>query len=785
MLGSLKLKIFEDTPKKTRAGEVATAGRRRWGRMYRIAIVAVVVNGHNLVFAASALAIGQILTSRSDAIDHSLNAASLSTDLPTSGVEFAQGNYSPLSLINSSNVATLGYAWSYDLHTVQGLEATPVVVDEVMYASAPWGIVHAVDARTGRGIWSFDPRVGGSITGKVCCGVVNRGLAVSHGYVFVASLDGQLFALSAKTGKVAWHVDTIVDHDRGYTVTGAVYVANDVAVIGNSGADLDARGYVSAYNIRDGALRWRFFTVPSSAAGPFENPELILAARSWDPRSRWEVGLGGTVWGGMAYDRKLNLLYFGTGNGEVYSRKLRSPAGGDNLFLCSILAVHADTGQMAWYYQEVPGDQWDFDANANLVIADLDTGGHRREVLLQAAKDGFFYVLERSSGELLSAQPYVDVTWASHIDKASGRPVETAQGDYSQRPRLVFPSIAGGHNWQPMAFNPHTRLVYIPTIEAGAVFWMPTKPFVYDRGGTNVGTMYAWPALDAGDMGLESQSARSLPAVSELARGQPDITIRGFLRAWDPVSSRIVWEVETSGQWTGKLNAMWNGGGVLTTAGGLVFQGQSTGYLYAYRADNGQRLAVVNVGTSMMAAPMTYEIDGVQYVALLAGFGGALGGSYAEGTAARRYGNSGRIVVFKLGGGSVPLPKELAQVPLSPKPLIERFGSEATIDLGNTLLKRYCSGCHVNNGAIGAVPDLRRMSVHTQAQFEEIVLGGTRAAKGMRSFAEVLSVSEAQAILAALVDASWREYEAERTFLHSPSRAPANYVSPADSGTMQ
>ena len=423
----------------------------------------------------------------------------------TSGGDWRQSYYSPVALINTSNVGRLGYAWSYDLNTTHGLESTPVVVGGVMYASAPWGFVHAVDARTGKRLWSYDPHVDATIASKTCCGIVNRGLAVAQGHVFVASTDGRLIAINAKTGKVDWQTDTIVDHHRGYSVTGGVFLTSDSVVIGNSGAELDARGYVSSYDIRDGRLRWRFFTVPANAHGPFEHPELRTAARTWDANSRWEVGLGGTVWDGMAYDPVLNLLYFGTGNGVTYSQKLRSPSGGDNSSCAPLLALHADTGRMAWYYQEVPADQWDYDADAPIVLTDLVIQGRQREVLLQAAKDGFFYVLDRASGELLSAEPYVPVNWARHIDKATGRPVVTGQGNYWGRPRLVFPGTAGGHNWQPMAFNPQTKLVYIPAIELGAVFWMPPRPFTYQPGAANLGVLYKWPVLDAGEMSFRSK----------------------------------------------------------------------------------------------------------------------------------------------------------------------------------------------------------------------------------------------------------------------------------------
>jgi quinohemoprotein ethanol dehydrogenase len=695
-----------------------------------------------------------------------------SAEWPSGGGDWRQSYFSPLASISDKNVATLGFAWSYDLHTTHGMEATPVVLGGVMYASAPWGIVHAIDAKSGRGLWSFDPRVDGAIMSKVCCGVVNRGLAVARGRVYVASIDGRLFALDAKTGEVKWQVDTIVDHERGYTVTGSTYVAGSVVVIGNSGAELDARGYVSAYDLVSGKLRWRFFTVPANSKGPFENPELKAAAHTWDVNSRFDVGGGGTVWDGMAYDPSLDLLYVGVGNSALYPRKLRSPAGGDNLYVSSILALRPGTGRLVWHYQATPGDQWDFTAVQKMVLADLVIEGRKRKVLLQAPKNGFFYVLDRKSGRLISAEPYVPVTWASRVDQATARPVETEQGEYGTHPRLIFPSPVGGHNWQPMAFNPQTGLVYIPAIEAGAVFWMPTSPFVYKKGGINMGSEWVFPTLHAGDWGLDSHAARGLPSLDELARGQPDTTMRSYLRAWDPVTQRLAWQVDTSGQWVGEMNALWNGGGVMTTAGGLVFQGRSTGYLHVYRASDGRELAAINVGTGIVAAPMTYEIDGVQYVAVMAGFGGALGGVFPEGTAAYRYGNAGRIVSFKLGGGAVSLPAVVERNAEFPRPPIEAFGTAAEIELGKDLFKRHCSHCHSNEAAAGTIPDLRRMSAQTHAQFDDIVLRGTRASKGMGSFAHVLNAAEVKAIHSAIVDAAWRRYEEAHPLPHSAPHAP-------------
>lgn len=678
----------------------------------------------------------------------------------TGGHDESQTYHSPLKQITPDNIGSLGFAWAYDLNTTHGQESTPVVVDGVMYASAPGGQVHALDPVSGHRLWKFDPQIDPDVLRKVCCGIVNRGLAVADGRVFVASLDGRLFALDAKTGVARWEADTIVDRQRGYTVTGAPYVAGKLVVIGNSGAELDARGYFSAYDIATGRLSWRFYTVPASAKGPFENPELAAAATTWDPDSRWDVGLGGTVWDGMAYDPELDLLYVGVGNSALYPRKLRSPRGGDNLYVASILAVHPKTGRLAWYYQTVPGDQWDYTATQKLVLADLNFDGRRRKVLLQAPKNGFFYVIDRRTGRLLSAKPYVPVTWASGVDPRTGRPIETGQADYSDGPRLVFPSPAGGHNWQPMSFSPQTGLVYLSANEAGAVYWIPKEPFVYRKGAVNVGALYGFPASNAGNWGLETEWARDLPPLAELAKGQPDTTMRGFLRAWDPIRQKTVWQVETSGPWAGQMNAIWNGGGVMSTASNLVFQGRSTGCLYVYDARDGRELAAIPVGTSIMAAPMTYDIGGVQYVAVMAGFGGALGGTAPPGTAAYRHGNAGRIVAFRLGGGPVPVPAEISHDgPPFARPPVERFGTDAQIARGADLLKRHCARCHINDTS-GSIPDLRRMSADTLNSFTDIVLGGARASKGMGSFQGMLSLDEVEDIRAVLVDEAWRAYEA-------------------------
>ena len=682
--------------------------------------------------------------------------------------------FSPLTKISVENAGTLGFAWEYEFRSRRGRvehgqEATPLVVDGVIYASGPWGSAIAVDAKTGKERWRYDPVVDGSYNRKACCDVVSRGLQVWQGRVYVATLDGHLVALDARDGKEVWKVDTLIDrNERSYSITGPPQVAGSVVVIGNSGAEFGVRGYVTAYDLESGAQRWRFYSVPGDPAkGPPEHPEMATALATWSPNADWASGLGGTVWGEMNYDPELDLLYVGTGNASPLAPWVRSPGGGDNLFLASILAIKPGTGKLAWYFQTTPGEMWDYTATQNMILADLTIDGRLRKVLMQAPKNGYFYVLDRATGEFISARPYVFTNWTTGLD-AKGRPTINPVATYEKKPALIFPTGAGGHNWPPMAFNPHTGLVYIPALEASAVFWIPPTPFVYEKGAMNTGGLYAFPAKNAGDWGLEGQAAQHLPPLSQLGAGQPDTTVRAYLRAWDPIAKRVAWQVETSGDWVGQMSALANGGGVMSSAGGLVFQGRSTGYLHVYRATDGEQLLALNVGTSIMAAPMTYELDGVQYVAVGAGFGGALGGVQPPGTAAARYGNAARIVAFRLGGGAVPLPAEREAKAPFPRPAVDRFGIAAQIDHGNELLKRHCTRCHVNSAG-GTVPDLRRASAETHARFEAIVLDGARAASGMGAFRGLISTADAQDIRTAIVDSAWRAYEASQG---APDSAP-------------
>ncbi|MEK9807428.1 MAG: PQQ-dependent dehydrogenase, methanol/ethanol family, partial [Halieaceae bacterium] len=590
------------------------------------------LSSRSLVVPGVALALLIVLSGceRTDTVEQTTTSVQVMSEPAgewfTGGGDETQAHYSPLTGINRGNVSQLGYAWHHDLPAEHGYEATPLMVDGVLYGSGPKGTAFALDAVSGELLWRFEPEIDLGFVRKVCCGVVNRGVAIQGGTLYVAALDGYLYALDNSSGEIQWRADTFIDRERGYTITGAPYLAGDVVVIGNAGAEFDARGYITAYDAGTGEQRWRFFTVPASATGPHEHPELALAASTWDPASLWEVGLGGTVWDAMVYDPDLDMLYVGTGNAAPYPRKLRSPSGGDNLYLASILAIDPSSGRLLWHYQTTPGDNWDFTATQKMILADLEIEGVQRQVIMQAPKNGFFYVLDRRTGEFISAEPYAAVTWASHIDPETGRPVETEQAEYFDEPKLIFPGPQGAHNWQPMSYNPNTGLVYIPVKEAGVIWTMPEEPFVYQKGGLNSHSQYVFTT--PGEWGLDSPLAKTLPPIEVLGAGQPDTTIRGFLRAWNPVTQTLAWEQETSGPWAGTMNAFWNGGGVLSTAGDLVFQGRGTGFLVALDANTGEELHRIYVGLSMMAAPMTYAIDGEQYVAILTGTGGGNGNDY-------------------------------------------------------------------------------------------------------------------------------------------------------------
>ncbi|MFO0690463.1 MAG: PQQ-dependent dehydrogenase, methanol/ethanol family [Myxococcota bacterium] len=652
-------------------------------------------------------------------------AASDADDWILHGRTYSEQRHSPLAQITRENVGQLGLAWSFDLGSKRGIEATPIVVDGVMYVSGEWSRVFALDAATGRLLWDYDPQVPREWGRHACCDVVNRGVAVWKGAVLVGTIDGRLVSLDAATGRPNWEVLTI-DRSKPYTITGAPRVFEDLVVIGNGGAEKGVRGYVSAYEAATGRLRWRFYTVPGDPSQPFEHPELEQAAKTWRGEW-WHVGGGGTAWDSMVYDPELRLLYVGTGNGSPWTRSQRSPGGGDNLYLSSILALRVADGSLAWHDQTTPGDNWDYTAVQPLMLAELPIGGALRKVVLQAPKNGFFYVLDRATGELLSADPYVPVTWAEGVDLRTGRPKEAAIADYDETPRLLSPGAQGGHSWHPMSYSPKAGLVFLPAMDL---------PFYY--------------AYDPAFRARKNSDNTGLD-IPKVASG-PARTPVGALIAWDPVKRKEIWRVQHPGHWNG---------GTLSTAGGLVFQGIADGRFRAYDERDGKILFEAKSQTGIMAAPVSYAIDGTQYVAVATGFGGGALGSGPNATAAiMQWHNEGRVLAFKLGG-TAPMPTNRERDRTIAKPP-ERAATPEQLARGTTLYNENCATCHGFAAASSyVVPDLRETSAERHAIFEEIVLGGALVPGGMPSFAGMLTKEEVGLIQAYVLSRAREAYEAQ------------------------
>ncbi|QUL37584.1 PQQ-dependent dehydrogenase, methanol/ethanol family [Erythrobacter sp. JK5] len=655
----------------------------------------------------------------------------------THGRTYSEQRYSPLDQIDTGNVGQLGLAWFADMDTARGQEATPLVIDGRLYLTTAWSKVKAFDAATGEKLWEYDPEVPGETGVKACCDVVNRGLATWGDSLFLGTLDGRLVALDRDTGKVQWETVT-VDQSQSYTVTGAPRVIDGKIIIGNGGAEFGVRGYVAAYDARDGEELWRFYTVPEGTEDESSPEYLKTAAETWNTdvlAASDAIGGGGTVWDSMAYDPDLGLLYIGVGNGSPWNRAYRSPGedgtgDGDNLYLSSIVAIRPDTGEYVWHYQTTPGETWDYTATQHMILADMEIDGAQRQVIMQAPKNGFFYVIDRATGEFISAKPYVSVNWASGIDPETGRPIENpeARVDKTGQPALVTPGALGGHNWHPMAYHPGENLVYIPAFEAGMVY-APEADWKPDRArGFNVGFN-----LGAGDLPPDLGIRREVAG-----------TLKGMLVAWDPVKQEPRWSVEHPGPWNG---------GLLATGGGLVFQGTAGSEFNAYSAATGEQLWSFAAQTGVVAPPITYTVDGEQYVAVLAGWGGAyaitVDGALLNSKAPVK--NISRLLVFKLGAsGELPPELELASLPLDPPP---SRASPETIALGAQKYARYCAVCHAP-AAVGStvLPDLRRAgSLGDARAWAAVVHDGLLKDNGMASFADSLSKAEIEAIRAYVI----------------------------------
>jgi PQQ-dependent dehydrogenase (methanol/ethanol family) len=652
----------------------------------------------------------------------------------THGRTYDEQRFSPLKQINTETVSRLGLAWSYDLELPRGVEATPLVVDGVMFVTSAWSVVHAIDAKTGRKLWVYDPKVDRTVGAWACCDVVNRGVAVYAGKVFVGVIDGRLVAVDARSGKPVWSVVT-VDQSQPYTITGAPRAAHGLVYIGNGGAEYGVRGYVSAYDVETGALRWRFYTVPGDPAkgpdGAASDPALARASATWTGEW-WSSGGGGTVWDAIVYDPEFDQLLVGVGNGSPWNHQVRSPGGGDNLFLASIVALDAKTGAYRWHYQTTPGETWDYTATQPIMLADLTIDGRPRKVAMQAPKNGFFYVLDRTDGTLISAAPFVEMlpakdtpkgaplAWAYAIDRTTGRPIENPEARYKTGSSLIHPNPDGAHNWHPMSYSPQTGLVYIPTQDM-AIDFAHDPAFTHREGFNNIGVV----------IGVFPDE----PQVRKAIRNG----VKAALVAWDPVSQKEVWRAPRQGPWNG---------GTLAVAGGLVFQGTVDGRFLALDAKTGTELWSYDNQAATLAGPISYEVDGEQYVAVPAGYGTVF--FLVNGFFAPREGApvNARVHAFKLGGTAPKPQMDFRRIP-TPQPPVVRVSAD-DYRRGAELYENYCLTCHGIAAITGGVlPDLRKSGrLHDAALWKAAVVEAQLAAQGMPRFERYVTAADAELIRA-------------------------------------
>ena len=651
-----------------------------------------------------------------------ITAANGNGDWLSVGRTYDEQRFSPLTKVDTKSIGQLGLAWYHEFDTDRGQEATPVIVDGVMYTTTAWSKVFAFDAKTGAEKWSYDPKVDGSKGYDACCDVVNRGVAVWKGKVYFGTLDGRLIALDAATGKPAWSTQT-TDNSQPYTITGAPRIIKDKVMIGNGGAEYGVRGYLSAYDAATGKMVWRFYTTPNKDGKPDgAASDKVMAEKgnaTWFGNGWKETGGGGTVWDSMAYDPELDILYAGVGNGSPWNRIMRSDDKGDNIFLSSILALKPDTGEYVWHYQTTPGESWDYTATQHIILADLTVDGAPRKVLMQAPKNGFFYVLDRATGALISAKNFVPVTWATGVDPKTGRPIENPAARYQKTPALQFPGPLGAHNWHPMSFNPKEGLVYIPA-QLDPFAYTNLPGYKHKQGGWNLGLDFlanAFPDDKAQLKGLKAM-------------------FRGQLIAWDPVAQKARWTVDHP--------YFWNAG-ILSTAGGLVFQGNGEGQLVAYNAADGTKLWSYKTENGIVAAPSTYEIDGEQYVAVMVGYGGGAPTS-ASAVLRDRPRLPGRLMVFKLGGKVQAKPYDIPQVAS-----LDLKGVTSTGDTkaGFAVYHNNCQVCHGPSVSGSFLPDLKKSQMLLTADnWKSVVLDGAKKANGMASFARFMSPKDAEDVRA-------------------------------------
>lgn len=644
-----------------------------------------------------------------------------------------ENRYSPLDQINEHTVADLGLAWFDDLETYRGVQASPLVIDGVLYNESIYNVVTAYDGATGEKLWTFDPGVGPEWARLACCGPSARGIAAWKGKIILATLDGRLIAIDTEDGRQIWSSQTFPEGQE-YSITGAPRVYDGKVVIGNGGADYGSRGFVTAWDAETGRRLWKFYIVPGDPAkgpdGEASDSAMAIAQPTWSGRF-WEkaAGGGGNAWDSFAYDPELNLVYIGTGNGSPHMWHIRSEGKGDNLFLCSIVAVDATTGEYRWHYQEVPEEDWDYTCTQPIMLTDITIGGKVRKVAMHAPKNAFFYVVDRATGELISAETYTSVnTWASHIDMNTGRPIVLSTAHNTTTPHLMNPSWMAGHTWHPMSYNPHTGLVYFSAQEQGSVYARAEDgAYRYRKGASNSGQQYG-----------------NMPELRAKLQAEAVATEKGYLLAWNPVTQSEAWRVDYG---------IPGSGGVLSTAGNIVVQGTIDKTVAIYRATDGAKLWEMNVDQAAVAGPVTYMIDGVQYIALNAGWGGSpvynlnRDGPFRTATA--------KLLVFRLGAKGVTLP------PMAPPSALPRpprlTASEATVTRGRQLYQQTCVRCH-GEDAIGGVKDLRFLDEQAHARFDDVVLKGIYRERGMASFADVLTPEEVNAIHAYLIARGNEDY---------------------------
>lgn len=655
------------------------------------------------------------------------------------GGSWQEQRFSRLAAINLDTIANLKPAWSADYDTNRGQESTPIVVDGVMFVTTAWSKVYALDAKSGKQLWFYDPRVPGPASVPMCCDVVNRGVAVYRGRVYLGTVDGRLVALNAATGEPEWTAVT-VEPNTIYTITGAPRVARGKVFIGNAGADFGGRGYVSAYDAETGKLVWRFYTVPGNPQlqpdGAASDEVLAkVALPTWF--GKWyEYGGGGHVWNSLVFDPDFNQLYMATGNGLPWNHHFRSAGKGDNLFIASIVAVDADTGAYKWHYQESPGDAWDYDSISDMTLADLTIEGKLRKVLIHPPKNGFMYLLDRKTGKLISAEPYVEgVNWATSVDPATGRPAIVPAARYKDEPWTGIPGGGGAHNWHPTAFSPQTGLLYLAASE-NSTYYQPLQDFTFVPGQSNLGVDFTsmLRGYGGGTHGAETatpEASIKTPAGKQAPPAAPPP--KSYLLAWNPVTQQAAWKADG------------RGGGVLATAGNLVFQGRSRqgvlGELVAYRADTGEKVWSYPTPNAISPGPITYSVDGEQYVAV------SSGASMLSPAMPARVRHNGRIVVFKLNGTGTFPPEAPLAPPANPP---AQVADAALVTAGEHHYNEYCARCHGLGASNGNVlPDLRRSAMLTSpGAWKSVVIDGALAPNGMIGWSRFLSPQDAETIRA-------------------------------------